>query len=78
MNSPDENAKLTIDQFNVSEEIRQMLKRVGFSEIGEVTELLAGMRSGTQPSGLIRNMGERNMNEIIAQLKLLELWPFED
>jgi len=78
MNSPNDNEKLTIDQFNVNKETRQTLKRMGFEEVAEVAEWLVGMQTGSRPIGLIRNIGERNMKDIIAQLRLLELWSFEN
>lgn len=62
---------MTIDEFNVSEECRFQLKRVGFREVDDLVELLERAAKGQLR---ISARWIRHFDEIIEELKNLGLW----
>ena len=75
MGTAEENAYLSINQSDVSEKCRHALMRTGFTNVGEIAEFIRSSRE----SGVVGYIKWITfIEEIVAQLKILELWPYED
>lgn len=64
-------SKMHIEDFNVSEECRSELKRVGFITVEDVVEFLEEQAKG---QAMIRAGWLKCFDEITKQLKVLNLW----
>jgi DNA-directed RNA polymerase subunit alpha len=68
----DQYFNVEIDVLDLSVRTYNSLKRTGITTIGEVLEIL---ERGPNTLLMIRNFGERSLNEVIRQLKEKGYWP---
>jgi hypothetical protein len=62
---------MKLDEFNVSQECRHELARVGFATVEEIVEFLEEQAQG---HAMIKAGWLKCFDEIVEQLKLLNLW----